>query len=95
MMKNQAAATIRGLISTSFKSITQDEYNELRFEFGIELDDVLLWVQTRLPLNGTSLNTRKLDEETENLSYETRPKSYFVWNDPCTINVPLVFVCKY
>ncbi|KAF5800268.1 hypothetical protein HanXRQr2_Chr07g0314131 [Helianthus annuus] len=73
----------------------QDEYNELRFEFGIELDDVLLWVQTRLPLNGTSLNTRKLDEETENLSYETRPKSYFVWNDPCTINVPLVFVCKY
>ncbi|XP_021974113.1 uncharacterized protein LOC110869128 isoform X6 [Helianthus annuus] len=78
MMKNQAAATIRGLISTSFKSITQDEYNELRFEFGIELDDVLLWVQTRLPLND-----------------ETRPKSYFVWNDPCTINVPLVFVCKY
>ncbi|XP_021974114.1 uncharacterized protein LOC110869128 isoform X7 [Helianthus annuus] len=56
----------------------QDEYNELRFEFGIELDDVLLWVQTRLPLND-----------------ETRPKSYFVWNDPCTINVPLVFVCKY
>ncbi|XP_035831298.1 uncharacterized protein LOC110869128 isoform X5 [Helianthus annuus] len=84
MMKNQAAATIRGLISTSFKSITQDEYNELRFEFGIELDDVLLWVQTRLPLN-----------DVYEYADETRPKSYFVWNDPCTINVPLVFVCKY
>ncbi|KAJ0877130.1 hypothetical protein HanPSC8_Chr11g0496571 [Helianthus annuus] len=59
------------------RTVAQDEYDELRFKFGIELDDVLLRVQTRLPLNGTSLNTRKLDEETENLSHETRPKSYF------------------
>ncbi|KAJ0872732.1 hypothetical protein HanRHA438_Chr11g0527121 [Helianthus annuus] len=78
----------------------QDEYDELRFKFGIELDDVLLRVQTRLPLNGTSLNTRKLDEETENLSRECLcmrqdPRVTFVWNDPCTINVPFVFVCKY
>ncbi|MFS7973208.1 hypothetical protein Hanom_Chr09g00853971 [Helianthus anomalus] len=36
----------------------------------------LLCVQTRLPLKGTSLNNRKLDEETENLSRECLCVSY-------------------